>query len=46
MEDRWLARAGRVMWNVGTSKIVAPSVSVKDQWFGHREQVLNILIIC
>jgi hypothetical protein len=34
------------MWKVGTSKVVALAVSVKDQWVGRREQVLNVLITC
>jgi uncharacterized membrane protein YqaE (UPF0057 family) len=32
------------MWKADTSKVVAPSVLVKDRGFGTREQVLNILI--
>jgi hypothetical protein len=42
-ENRRLGRSGSVMWKVGTFKVVAPSVSVKDRWVGPREQVLNIL---
>jgi hypothetical protein len=32
------------MWKVGTFKVVAPLVLVKDRWVGPREQVLNIPI--
>jgi hypothetical protein len=34
------------MWKAGTSKVVAPPVSVKHRWVVPREQVLNVLIIC
>jgi hypothetical protein len=29
-EDSWLGRSGSGMWQAGTSKLVAPPVSVKD----------------
>jgi hypothetical protein len=31
---------------VGTFKVVALAVSVKDRWIDPREQVLNVPIIC
>jgi hypothetical protein len=34
------------MWKAGTSKVVAPPMSVKDWWVGPREQVLNVSIAC
>jgi hypothetical protein len=34
------------MWRTGTSKVVAPPVSVKDRLVGPHEQVLNVPIAC
>jgi hypothetical protein len=45
-EDHLLGRSGSVMWKDVTSKVVSPSVSVKDQWVGPRKQVLNVSIAC
>jgi hypothetical protein len=44
LDDHQLGRSGSVIWKVGTSKVVAPPVSVKDRCVGPREQVLNIHI--
>jgi hypothetical protein len=33
-----------VLWKVETSKVVASSVSVKDQWVGTHEYVSNVLV--
>jgi hypothetical protein len=46
VEDHQLRRVGSVMCRVDTSKVVAPSVSVKDRCVGPREHVLNVLITC
>jgi hypothetical protein len=46
VEDHWLGRSGILMWQASTSKVVATPVSVKDQWVGPCEQVLNVLITC
>jgi hypothetical protein len=46
MKDRRLGRAESVMSKAGTSKVVAPSVSIKDRGVGTREQVLNVPIAC
>jgi hypothetical protein len=40
--DSWLGRLGNGMWKVGTSKVVAPPVLIKDRWVDPREQVLNV----
>jgi hypothetical protein len=45
-EDRLLGRSGSVMRKVGTSKVVPPSVSVKDRGVATDEQVLNVPIAC
>jgi hypothetical protein len=34
------------MWKAGTSKFVAPPVSVKDRWVEPHEQVLNVPNAC
>jgi hypothetical protein len=44
VEDHQLGRSVSVMWQAGTSKVIAPPVLVKDRWVGPREQVLNVLI--
>jgi hypothetical protein len=44
--DCRLGRSGSDMWKAGTSKVIAPPVSVKDRWVGPREQVLNVPIAC
>jgi hypothetical protein len=44
--DSWLGRSGSGMWQAGTSKVVAPPVSVKDRWVAPRELALNVLIAC
>jgi hypothetical protein len=44
--DSWLGRSGSGMLKTGTSKVVAPPVSIKDRWVGPREQVLNVPIAC
>jgi hypothetical protein len=41
-----LRRLGSGVWKVGTFKVVAPPVSVKNQCVGPYEQVLNIPIAC
>jgi hypothetical protein len=46
VEDHWLERMGSVLWQAGTSKGVAPLVSVKDRWVDPCEKVLNVLIAC
>jgi hypothetical protein len=43
-EDSWLERSESGTRQAGTSKVVAPPVSVKDRWVGLREQVLNVPI--
>jgi hypothetical protein len=44
--DSWSGRSGSDTWKAGTSKVVAPPVSVKDRSIGPREQVLNVPIAC
>jgi hypothetical protein len=44
--DSWSGRSASDTWKVGTSKVVAPPVSVKDRSIGPHEQVLNVPIAC
>jgi hypothetical protein len=46
LEDHQLRRSGSELQKDGTSKVVAPSVSVKDRWVSPCEQVLNVPIAC
>jgi hypothetical protein len=46
VEDHRLGRPENEMWKADTSKVVAPFVSVKNQWVSPREQVSNIPITC
>jgi hypothetical protein len=45
LSEKWrLSESG--LWKVGTTKVAAPLVSIKDLWVDPREQVLNVLIAC
>jgi hypothetical protein len=44
--DHGLGRSGSGIWKADAFKAVALPVSVKDQWVGPHEQVLNVLIAC
>jgi hypothetical protein len=42
--DSWSGRSRSGMWQAGTSKVVAPHVSINDRLVGPHEQVLNYIL--